>query len=128
VVGVADIQEIAYDQKRKSIMKRTTEKRRLTLDSSFLITIEEKLLNTKHTKMSKLIDRGMDITDATLDRERREKMELATTLKELEHMCHLEKYYQDSTQATMFLRSEFQDAYDKFMNERYLFTAIITDL
>jgi hypothetical protein len=28
----------------------------------------------------------------------------------------------------MFLRSEFQDAYDKFMNERHLFTAIITDL
>jgi hypothetical protein len=97
VVGVADIKEIAYDQKRKSIMKRTIKKRRLTLDSSFLITIEEKLLNTKHTKMSKLIDRGMDITDATLDRERRDEMELATTLKELEHLCHLEKYYQDST-------------------------------
>jgi DNA-directed RNA polymerase subunit E'/Rpb7 len=41
---VADIQEITYDRKRKSIMKRTTKKRRLTLDSSILITIEEKCL------------------------------------------------------------------------------------
>jgi hypothetical protein len=28
----------------------------------------------------------------------------------------------------MFLRSEFQDAYDKFTNERHLFTAWITEL
>jgi uncharacterized protein YaeQ len=33
----------------------------------------------------------------------------------------------DSTQATMFLRSEFQDAYAKFTNERFLFTAGISD-
>jgi hypothetical protein len=38
---VVDIQEITYDRKRKSIMKRTTKKRRLTLDSSILITTEE---------------------------------------------------------------------------------------
>jgi hypothetical protein len=30
---VTDIQAIIYDQKRKSIMKRTTKKRRITLDS-----------------------------------------------------------------------------------------------
>ena len=47
--------------------------------------------------------------------------------KELEHLCHLAKYYQDSTQAMVFLRSEFQDAYDKFMNERHLFTAGISN-
>jgi hypothetical protein len=39
----------------------------------------------------------------------------------------LEKYYQDSTQATVFLRSKFQDSYDKLTNERHLFTASITD-
>jgi hypothetical protein len=108
-------------------MKRTTKKRRITLDSSILITTEEKFLNTKHATMSKLINAGMAIIDATLDRERRDEKELATTLKELEHLCHLEKYYQDSTQATVFLRSEFQDAYDKFMNEQHLFTAGIDD-
>jgi hypothetical protein len=30
---VADIQAISYDRKRKSIMKKTTKKRRVTLDS-----------------------------------------------------------------------------------------------
>jgi hypothetical protein len=39
----------------------------------------------------------MEIIDATLDRERKDEEELATTLKELEHLRHLEKYYQDST-------------------------------
>jgi hypothetical protein len=43
---VVDIQEISYDWKRKSIMKRTTKKRNLTLDSSILINTEEKILNT----------------------------------------------------------------------------------
>jgi hypothetical protein len=37
------------------------------------------------------------------------------------------KYYQDSTQATVFLRSEFQEAYSKFMNERHLFIAEIAN-
>jgi hypothetical protein len=43
---VADIQVICYDRKRKVVMKRTTKKRRLMLDSSILITMEEKLLST----------------------------------------------------------------------------------
>jgi hypothetical protein len=52
---VVDIQVISYDRKRKSIMRRTTKKRRLTLDSSILITTEEKLLNTENVKTSELI-------------------------------------------------------------------------
>ena len=82
---VVDIQEITFDRKRKSIMKRTTKKRRLTLDSSILITTEEKLLNTKHTKTSELIGVGMAIKDATLDRERIDENELLLH-KELEHL------------------------------------------
>jgi hypothetical protein len=35
----------------------------------------------------------MEITDATLDREKRDEEDLAAALKELEHLCHLEKYY-----------------------------------
>jgi hypothetical protein len=69
----------------------------------------------------------MTITYATLDRERKEEEELVVALKELEHLRHLVKYYQDSTQATVFLRSEFQDAYSKFTSERHLFTAWIAD-
>jgi hypothetical protein len=78
-------------------MKRTTKKRRITLDISILITTKEKLITTEHAKRSELIDAGMAITDATLDRERRDEKEMVTALKELEHLCHLEKYYQDST-------------------------------
>jgi hypothetical protein len=124
---VADIQAISYDRKRKSIMKRTTKKRRLTLDRSILITTEEKLISMEHAKTSELISTGMEITDATLDRERKDEEELVIVLKELEHLHHLEKYYQDSTQAMVFLRSKFQDAYSKFTNEQHLFTAGIAD-
>jgi hypothetical protein len=98
-------------------MKRTTKKRRLTLDYSILITIEEKFITKEHAKTSELVGTGMAITDATLDRQTKYEEELVVALKELDHLPHLVKYYQDSTQATMFLRSDFQDAYDKFTNE-----------
>jgi hypothetical protein len=101
-------------------MKIATKKRRLTLDCSILITTEEKLISTDHAKMSELIGAGMEIKYATLDIVRKYE-------EELENLCHLVKYYQDSTQATVFLRSEFQEAYGKFMNERHLFTAEIAD-
>jgi hypothetical protein len=106
---VTDIQAIAYDQKRKSIMKRTNKKRRLTLDSSILITIEENMINTEHAKTSELIGTGMAITDATLDRVRRDEKEMTDALKELEHLHHLEKYYQDSTQDS--LAQKIKDTY-----------------
>jgi hypothetical protein len=125
---VVDIHAISYDQKRKDIMQRTTKKRRITLDRSILITTEEKLINIEHAKTSKLIDTWMEITDATLDREKRDEEELVIALKELEHLRHLEKYYQDTTQVVVFLRSEFQEAYNKFTDEQHLFTARIVDL
>jgi hypothetical protein len=42
-------------------------------------------------------------------------------------MFHLVKYYQDSTQAMVFLRSEFHDAYSKFTSEWHLFTTGIAN-
>jgi hypothetical protein len=120
---VIDIQAITYDQKRKYIVKRTTKKRRLTLDSSIPITTEEKLISTKHAKTSEIIRAGMEITNATLDRERKDEEELVAMLNQLEHLLHLDKYYQDSTHATIFLRRKFQDAYNKFTSERHLFIA-----
>ena len=54
VDDVVDIQVISYDSKRKVVMIRTTKKRRLTLDSTLLITIEETLLNTKIAKTIEL--------------------------------------------------------------------------
>jgi hypothetical protein len=43
--------------------------------------------------MSELISVGMVITDASLDRVRKYEEELAATLKELENLHHLAKYY-----------------------------------
>jgi len=94
---VIDIQAIAYNRKRKSIMKRTTKKMSLTLYSSILITTEEKLISTEHAKTSDLIGAGMEITDATLDKARKDEEDMSIALKELEHLHQLEKYYQDST-------------------------------
>jgi hypothetical protein len=73
---VADIHAIDYDQKRKAIIQRTTKKRRITLDRSILITTEEHLINIENAKTSKLIGVGMEITDATLDRAKRDEEEL----------------------------------------------------
>jgi hypothetical protein len=46
--------------------------------------------------MSELIGVGMEITNATLDRARKYEEEMSTVLKDLEHLLHLAKYYQDS--------------------------------
>jgi hypothetical protein len=54
----------------------------------------------EHAKTSELISAGMEIIDATLDREKRDEEELVTVLKELELLHHLAKYYLDSTRAT----------------------------
>jgi hypothetical protein len=106
-------------------MRRTTKKRRLMLDSTLLNTIEETCLNTENAKTTKLIRAGMAITDATLDREKRDEKELAASKKELDHLRHLVKYYQDSTQTIVFLRSEFRETYVQFTSERNLFTTCI---
>jgi hypothetical protein len=47
--------------------------------------------------------------------------------KEPNHLNHLVKYYQDSTHATIFLKSEFQDAYAKFTSEIHLFNACVVN-
>jgi hypothetical protein len=90
---VADIHAIAYDWKRKDIMYRTTKKRRITLDHSILITMEEKLINTEHAKTSELIDVGMEIKMPPWIEKKGMKRSWYVALKELEHLRHLEKYY-----------------------------------
>jgi hypothetical protein len=70
----------------------------------------------------------MEITDATLDRDKRDEEEMDVALKELEHLHHLEKYYQDTTQAAVYLRREFKEAYNKFTDERHLFTIRIDEM
>jgi hypothetical protein len=122
---VADIYVISYDRKKRAIIQRTMKKRRITLDRSILITTEEDLINTENARTSELIDVGMAISDATLDRAKRDEKELVVTLKELDHLCHLDEYYKGTTQTTVYLRSEFEVAYNRFTHERHLFTAKI---
>jgi hypothetical protein len=69
-------------------MRRTIKKRKLMLDSTLLITTEETLFDTENAKMTELIGAGMAITDATLDREKRDEREVATMKKELDHLRH----------------------------------------
>jgi len=64
------------------------------------------------------------INDTTLDRTRWDEKEVVTTKKDLDHMA---KYYQDSTQAIVFLKSEFREAYTQFTSERHLFTACVAN-
>jgi hypothetical protein len=104
---VADIYVIAYDRKMKAIVQRTTKKRRITLDFSIITTIEEDLINTENSRAFELIGARRVISNAILDRAKKDEKELAVALKELEHLRHLDKYYQDTTQATIYLRSEF---------------------
>jgi hypothetical protein len=68
------------------MMKRTIRKRKLTLDSTLFITTKETLFDTENTRMTELIRAGMAITDATLDREKRDEREVASMRKELDHL------------------------------------------
>jgi hypothetical protein len=124
---VVDIQEISHDRKRKVVMKRTTKKRRLTLEITLLITTNEILLNTQIAKTTELIKARMAITYATLEREKRDEKELTTSKKELYHLHSLAKYYKDSTQEVVFLRIEFRETYAQFTSERNIFTTCIAN-
>jgi hypothetical protein len=124
---VADIQEIAYDKKMKVLMRRTVKKRKIMLDSTLLITTEEMLFDTKSVKMTELIGARMDITDATLDKEKMDEREVASMKKELDHLRHQAEYYQNSTQAMVLLNYEFQEMYAQLTRERDLFIARIVD-
>jgi hypothetical protein len=47
--------------------------------------------------VSELLGVGMAIIDATLDREKMDERESTAMRKELEHLRHQSKYYQNST-------------------------------
>jgi hypothetical protein len=80
---VTDIHEIYYDRKMKVMMRRKIKKRNLMLDSTLLITTEETLFDTEIAKMTEIIEARMAITDATLDRTKRDEREVATMKKKL---------------------------------------------
>jgi hypothetical protein len=47
--------------------------------------------------MIEIIRAGMAITDATLDKEKMDEREVASMRKELDHLRHQAKYYQNLT-------------------------------
>jgi hypothetical protein len=88
---------ISYDQKRKAIVHRIANKRNIIVDSSILVTTKEKLINTEDAHMYELVGVGRSLSNASQDRVGRDEKELADTLKELEHLCHLVEYYKGAT-------------------------------
>jgi hypothetical protein len=94
---VDDIQSIAYDRKRKWIVKRTGKKRRITLDSAVIITMEETLLDTGQSKVTELLGVSMPISSAIIDREREDEREVDSMRGELVHIKHQVEYYKDTT-------------------------------
>jgi hypothetical protein len=45
----------------------------------------------------------------------------------LDHLCHLEKYYQDSTQETVFRKNEFWESYTQFTIQRHYFITCVAN-
>jgi len=52
---VVDLNSLAYDQKRKSIIRRTQRKRKLIVDSGILCTFEEVIIYAKMNRISELV-------------------------------------------------------------------------
>jgi hypothetical protein len=124
---VTNIYAISYDQKRNAIVQRTVKKRRILLDHSIPVTTEENLINIKDAQTSKLIDVGKPLSDATLDRSKRDEKELAIALKEIEHLRHLAEYYKGVTKIVVYLKGEFVEVYNKFKKERHLLTENVAE-
>jgi hypothetical protein len=118
---VVDVQAITYDRKIQLIVKRTGKKRRITLDSVVMITMEETLLDAGQSRVSELLGESMAISSATIDREREDEREVDSMREELVHLKHQVEYYQDTTQAVRFMRIEFGEIYTQFKSDREVF-------
>ena len=67
-------------------MRRIFKKRKCTLDRTMFITTEETLFYTESYNIIDLVRAWMAITDATLDREKRDEREVSSMKKELDHL------------------------------------------
>jgi len=92
-----------------------------------VVTTEENLINTSDARTFELIGVGKSLSDATQDKAKRDEKELADTQEELEHLCHLVKYYKGDTQTTMYLKDEFNGFYNDFNKERHMLTESIVE-
>jgi hypothetical protein len=74
---------ISYDQKKKAIIQMTAQKIKIMLDHSIFVTTEDNLINTTDARTTELIGVGKALSEATLDRAKRDEKELDAALKEL---------------------------------------------
>jgi hypothetical protein len=96
VEEVANLESFAYDRKRRSIVKRTQRKRKITLDNSVLCTFEEVIINTKKEKMSQLFSVGLVISHASLDKVVAKERELEQVKQEVASLKYQVQYYQEA--------------------------------
>jgi hypothetical protein len=72
---VFDVKAIIYNRKRQVVVKRTSKKERLTLDSVVVITMKETMLDAKKSKVSELLGARVDIYSVTIDKAREDERE-----------------------------------------------------
>jgi hypothetical protein len=90
------------------VVKRTSRKIKLTLDSTIVVTIEETVFDAKKAKVRKLLGAGMAIYDATIDRAKEDEREVEAMRRELENLRHHRlSITKNTTQVVIILRDEF---------------------
>ena len=123
---VVNVQAISYDRKRQLILKRTRKKWILTSDNVLMITMEETLLDIGQSMVSELLEVSMDISSATIDREREYERESDSMRSELLHLKHQVEYYHDTTQKLRFMGIEFREIYSQLkLDSDILITKIV---
>jgi hypothetical protein len=112
VEDVVDLESFSYDKKKKSIVKRTHRKRKVTLDSGVLSTTEEVIIDTKKDKMSQLYSIGLAISHASYDKAIMEERELEQARVEIASLKHQVQYHQEAGGVTNF-KKDLLEVHDR---------------
>jgi len=80
---VVDIEAITYDKKIQVSVTRASRKRKLNLDNTMVMTVEETLLDAKKDKVNEMLGAVVAISHATIDKEREDDREVVAMRIEL---------------------------------------------
>jgi hypothetical protein len=72
---LSDLEMIAYNKRKKVIVKQTQKRKKVDLDTTILCTTEEQVIDTKRARLSDLLSTGLAISHATMDKARFEAEE-----------------------------------------------------
>jgi hypothetical protein len=72
---VVDIEAITYDKKIQVSVRRTSRKRKLNLDNTMVMTVEETLLDAKKDKVNEMLGAVVAISHATIDKSKEKMIE-----------------------------------------------------